>query len=92
MRRSILPPGTCGRVMSRVSFEQFLAHPDLHYYDFDELHDGDVVTVSPPTEAHVDLQERIERLLRSVLRKTYIARREFYIRYLRKRGVWMWRP
>ena len=64
---------------TRVSLEEFLSNSDIHYYDFHELHHGEVVLVSPPSEAHVDLQERLERLLRSALGADYLTRREFYI-------------
>src|SRR4051794_26660077 len=58
-----------GKVVSapatRVSLEEFQANPDIHYYDFHELHDGEVVVVSPPTVEHMLLQQRIQDLLGS---------------------------
>ncbi|MGH9629521.1 MAG: Uma2 family endonuclease [Bryobacteraceae bacterium] len=64
---------------TKVSLEEFLANPDTHYYDFHELHNGEVVEVSPPTVEHMLLQSRIEQLLESVLGLEYTARSEFYL-------------
>jgi Uma2 family endonuclease len=66
-------------VATRVSLEQFLSNPDIHYYDFHELHNGEVVVVSPPTVEHVDLQKCLEDLFGAVLGADYVAHREFYI-------------
>lgn len=66
-------------VATKVSLEEFLANPDIRYYDFHELHNGEIVVVSPPSEQHVDLQERLQELLRSILGPDFISRREFYI-------------
>lgn len=66
-------------VVTRVSLEEFLANPDIHYYDFHELHNGEVVIVSPPSQAHTAQQVRLEELLRSLLRNNgYQVLREFY--------------
>src|SRR5688572_7134795 len=66
-------------VATRVSLEEFLSNPDIHYYDLHELHNGEVVVVSPPSEAHVELQERLEGLLRSLLSASgFRVRREYY--------------
>jgi Uma2 family endonuclease len=66
-------------VATRVSLEEFLSNPDIHYYDFHELHNGEVVVVSPPSGTHVDMQVRLEAALRSALSGFgYAVLREFY--------------
>jgi hypothetical protein len=39
-------------ITSLVGLEQFQPNPDLHYYDFNELHDGEIVEVPAPTLVH----------------------------------------
>ena len=64
---------------TQVTVQEFLANPDIHYYDSHELHSGEVVVVSPPSEAHLALQERIERLLQRVLSDNgFAVLREYY--------------
>ena len=66
-------------VATQVSLDEFLANPDIHYYDFHELHNGEVVLVSPPSIEHLALQVRLEIELRSLLaRLSYDVFREFY--------------
>ena len=58
---------------------EFLSNPDIHYYDFNELHNGEIVVVAPPTTKTVDLQLRLEIELRSLLASVgYDVIREFY--------------
>lgn len=61
-----------------LSLEEFLANPDIHYYDFHELHDGEIVEVSPPTNDHVNIQKRLEKLFQSLVSAEYTVWREFY--------------
>lgn len=65
---------------TKVSLEEFVANPDPHYYDFHELHDGEIVEVAPPTHDHVRLQKWLEKALDSLLAADgrYEAYREFY--------------
>ena len=61
-----------------VALEDFLANPDIHYYDFHELHNGEIVEVSPPSIEHVRIQSRLEELFRSIVPAEYTVWREFY--------------
>jgi Uma2 family endonuclease len=64
---------------TQVTLEEFLKNPDIHYYDFHELHNGEVVAVSPPSEAHIEMQQRLQSLLHGLLSGAgYDVRREFY--------------
>lgn len=63
---------------TRITLEEFLANPDPHFFDFHELHDGEVVIVPPPSLAHQEMQKRLERLLDALLAPTYTAFNEFY--------------
>jgi Uma2 family endonuclease len=66
-------------VATSISLEEFLSNPDIHYYDFHELHNGEVVVVSPPSDGHSDLQDRLQELLRPLLTVAgYLVRREYY--------------
>ena len=63
----------------KISLEEFLSNPDIHYYDFHELHNGDAVVVSPPSDEHIDLQKHLESLFGSILtRAGYDVFREYY--------------
>ena len=64
---------------TKISLEEFQANPDIHYYDFNELHNGEIVLVPGPTVEHMEMQQRLEDLLRAVLGPEYTARREFYL-------------
>lgn len=65
-------------IITRVSLEEFLSNPDPHYYDFHELHNGEIIEVPAPTNEHVDLHVRLEAVFRSILGGTYACLREFY--------------
>ncbi len=47
-------------IAAPVRLQDFLANPDIHYYDFYELHNGEIVRVSPPSNEHVEIQIRLE--------------------------------
>jgi Uma2 family endonuclease len=66
-------------VTTRVSLQEFLSNPDIHYYDFHELHNGEIVEVPPPTIEHLNLQLRFENLLALLLSgRGLTVWREFY--------------
>lgn len=65
-------------VVAPVALEDFLANPDIHYYDFHELHNGQMVVMSPPTNGHVSIQRRLEDLFRAIIPLGYTVWREFY--------------
>ena len=65
-------------VSTRVTLGEFLANPDIHYFDLHELHNGEIVEVSPPSRRHVEIQVKLERLLQAALSSDYIVWREFY--------------
>lgn len=52
---------------TKVSLEEFVANPDPHYYDFHELHDGEIVELPSPSIGHMRLQEKLAAMLRSAL-------------------------
>ena len=66
-------------VATNIGLEEFLSNPDIHYYDFHELHNGEVVLASPPSDRHSDLQDHLQELLRPLLSESgYLVRREYY--------------
>ena len=65
-------------VSTKVSIEEFLSNPDIHYYDFHELHNGEIVEVTPPSAEHVRLQIHLQSVLQNLLQDAYIVVREFY--------------
>ena len=66
-------------VATSISLAEFLSNPDIHYYDFHELHNGEVVVVSPPSLAHVHLQRRLEQTIDALLGQAgFWVAREFY--------------
>lgn len=63
---------------TQVALEDFLANPDIHYYDFHELHDGEIVEVPGPSNERVNIQRRLEQSFRSLVPAEYTVLREFY--------------
>jgi Uma2 family endonuclease len=55
-------------VATKTSLEEFLSNPDIHYYDFHELHNGEVVVVSPPSLEHVHIQRHLIEALSPLFR------------------------
>jgi Uma2 family endonuclease len=55
-------------VATNVSLEEFLSNPDIHYYDLHELHNGEVVVVSPPSLEHVRIQRHLIETLNPLFR------------------------
>ena len=65
-------------IATTVALQDFLANPNIHYYDFHELHNGEIVAVSPPSNEPVEIQVRVEALFRSLIPEQYTVLREFY--------------
>jgi Uma2 family endonuclease len=66
-------------VTTKTTLEEFLSNPDIHYYDFHELHNGEVAIVSPPSLPHVRLQRQLDEILHPLLSHAgYWVAREFY--------------
>jgi len=67
-------------VATKISLDKFLALPDPqgNFFDTHELREGEIVEEPGPTGEHVEIQERVEALLKSSLPSRYNVLREFY--------------
>ena len=61
---------------AKLSLEEFLLLPDRPGADL-ELSDGEIIEVPPPSKYHMQLQERLSLLLKTVLGSRYHVRFEF---------------